>query len=268
LGLQAKLAIQTARGDPGAADTALELQMERLDNVPGNTSFKEIYENVIDIIGKNTDEVAKISATIARLGTDVEIDADGLIRFGADVTADAIEEVVEDLRAIPGRSVWVSNGKIYVNTPTKTAIEAVTKLKVAVKAGADEDTIVRLIDEVAVATTHGEGNRMVLGAWQAGSGYIGDAVENGGVFFDTGDEVWKILEQCGIDPWRVNQAYMRRQLEAGIQEIEFVGDDIYSVINSTDERIRNSYRAKEIRWLLENASNYGYKILDNNWVNP
>ncbi|MFO3796727.1 MAG: hypothetical protein ACK8QZ_05495, partial [Anaerolineales bacterium] len=44
LGLQAKLAIQTARGDPRAAETALELQLERLDNTPGNTTFREIRE--------------------------------------------------------------------------------------------------------------------------------------------------------------------------------------------------------------------------------
>jgi len=35
VGLQAKLAIQTAQGDRRAAETALELQLERSDNAPG-----------------------------------------------------------------------------------------------------------------------------------------------------------------------------------------------------------------------------------------
>ena len=121
---------------------------------------------------------------------------------------------------------------------------------------------------MAAATSHGNGNRVVLGAWQSNGGYIGDAVENGGIFFDTGDEVWNVLEDIGIDPWRVNEAYMRRQLEAGVEKIEFVGDDIFSVISSPDERVRNSYRAKEINWLLENAGSYGYTLKGNTWIKP
>ena len=94
----------------------------------------------------------------------------------------------------------------------------------------------------------------------------GDAVAEGGVFFDTGDEVWKLLEQSGVEPWRINEAFMRRQLEAGVERIEFVGEDIFSVINSSDDRIRNSYRAREIRWLLGNADDYGYELIGNVWV--
>jgi hypothetical protein len=53
-GLQAKLAYQSGRGDPAAADTALELQMEQLDgNMPGNTTAMQIAdlgEDAVELI--------------------------------------------------------------------------------------------------------------------------------------------------------------------------------------------------------------------------
>jgi hypothetical protein len=269
LGLQAKLAIQTARGDPRAVETALELQLEKLDNVPGNTTFREIYETAAEFFGRKSDEMAQVTSMLARFGDDVQIENDGLVRFGTDVAPEAIEDIAEELRALPGRRVWVSGSTIYVNSSTQSAMTAVSQLKSAVRNGADEATINRLIDQVAAATTRGRGNRVVLGTWQEGSGYIGDAVENGGVFFDTGDDVWKVLkelEDSGVEPWRINEAFLRQQLENSVDEIEFVGEDIFSVINNPDQRVRESFRAKEIDWMLRNASDYGYQLIGNKWV--
>jgi hypothetical protein len=266
IGLQAKLAIQIARNDPRAGDTALELQMERLDQVPGNGTFREIYETALDLLGKHTDDFAQITRIVSRLGDDIERDVDGIIKYGNNATPEDIAQVLKDLKALPNRNIWVSGSTIYVNAPTQKAIETVNQLKAAVASGADDATIDRLIYEVAATTTHGSGNRVVLGAWDPNGGYIGDAVENGGLFYDTGNEVWDVLKQSGVDPWRVNEAFLRRQLESGIDKVEFVGDDIYSIINSSDDRIRNSYRAKEIKWLLENANTYGYEIVGNNWI--
>jgi hypothetical protein len=271
LGLQAKLAIQTANGDPRAAETALELQLERLDNVPGNTTFREIYETAVDFFGRKSDEAVQIASTLARLGSDIQIDSDGLIKLGSDTAPEVIDEIVEELSEIPGRNVWASGSTIYINSSTQTAMDSVLQLKAAVANGADETTVNRLIDQVAAATTHGGGGRVVLGAWLKGDGYIGDAVENGGIFFDTGDDVWKVLkelEESGIEPWRINEAFLRQQLQDGVERIEFVGDDILDVINSTDISVRNSYRAKEIKWLLEKAKDYGYVNVGNSWVLP
>ena len=271
IGLQAKLAIQTANGDPRASETALELQLERLDNVPGNTTFREIYETAIEFFGKKGDEAVQIASTLARLGNDVQIDSDGLIKVGSDVVPEVFEEVVDELKKIPGRNVWASRSTIYINSPTQNSMEAVSQLKTAVANGADEATVNRLIEQVAAATTHGSGDRLVLGAWQEGSGYIGDAVESGGVFFDTGDETWEVLKslkEIDVEPWRINEAFLRQQLENGVERIDFVGIDILDVINSTDINVRNSYRAKEIRWLLENAKDFGYINVGNSWVLP
>jgi hypothetical protein len=104
----------------------------------------------------------------------------------------------------------------------------------------------------------------VLGAWRQGGGYIGEAMENGGIFFDTGDEVWEALRKSGVNPWLVNEAFLRRQLETGVKSIEFVGEDVLDVINNPSTK--QTYRAAEIRWLLNNAANYGYSRVGNRWV--
>jgi hypothetical protein len=59
---------------------------------------------------------------------------------------------------------------------------------------------------------------------------------------------------------------MRWQLEAGPARIDFVGEDINSVIYSPERAVRESYRAKEIRWLMKHAKDYGYVLVGNSWV--
>ena len=70
-GLQAKLAIQTARGDPRAAETALELQLERLDNTPGNTTFREVQEALSTLVGKHGDEIARLVRRFGNEGAEL-----------------------------------------------------------------------------------------------------------------------------------------------------------------------------------------------------
>lgn len=36
----------------------------------------------------------------------------------------------------------------------------------------------------------------------------------------------------------------------------------------TDIRVSDSYRAKEINWLLQNAESYGYVRIGNSWILP
>lgn len=154
-----------------------------------------------------------------------------------------------------------------VSRPTREGIEAAAQLEVALRAGADEATIGRLVDEVAAASTPGSGNRVVIGAWQSGAGYIGEAVEGGSIFFDTGDEVWEMLHQSGTE-WSVNKAFLRRQLEARVDQIEFVGEEVDTSIRRwrgvAIEDIPNA-RYQEVMWLYGNASDYGYSLEGNAW---
>ena len=91
-------------------------------------------------------------------------------------------------------------------------------------------------------------------------------MDNGGVFFDAEDEVWNLLKESGIDPWKVNEQFLRNQLEAGVDRIDFFGEDILDIINSENPNIRNSYRAKEIRWLIDNAEDFEYARKGNSWI--
>ena len=108
---------------------------------------------------------------------------------------------------------------------------------------------------------------MVLGTYDSNGVYIGDAVENGGIFFDTGDAVWDHLVDSGIeDLFVVNEQFLRNQLESGVERIDFVVENIWDVVNSPDPDISTSFRAKEIDWLLKNADKYGYELIGNSWV--
>lgn len=45
-----------------------------------------------------------------------------------------------------------------------------------------------------------------------------------------------------------------------------IGEDIFAVLREPLSRV--SFRANEIRWLLENAEDYGYMRIGNSWVLP
>ncbi len=93
LGLQAKLIMQTAQGNPRAAETALELQLERLDGTPGNTTFRETQEALSTLVGRYGDEVA---AVVRRFGND-----------GAELLARHQDDALQVLsRSMPAPGEW------------------------------------------------------------------------------------------------------------------------------------------------------------------
>jgi hypothetical protein len=46
---------------------------------------------------------------------------------------------------------------------------------------------------------------------------IQEALDSGGVFFDPGEEVLRRLEKIGVDPWRLEEAFLRQQDAAGMR---------------------------------------------------
>ncbi len=100
IGLQAKLAIQTIQRDPRAAETALELQLERLDNTPGNTTFREIQESLSTLVGKYGDEVARLVRRFGNDGAELlakyQEDAAELLQKGEHVAAHWTEYIPAD----------------------------------------------------------------------------------------------------------------------------------------------------------------------------
>jgi len=134
-----------------------------------------------------------------------------------------------------------------------------------------------LSHRVAEMATHYIGDnpdRVVLGKFQGQeNGYIGDARDQGGIYFDTGGPTWDALahglndaETRGL-AWQVNEQFLRGQMENGVGRIDYVVDA--SRFSSVEEVVRKdptSYSAMEIRYLSENASAYGYERIGNSWV--
>ena len=99
-------------------------------------------------------------------------------------------------------------------------------------------------------------------------------MESNGAFYDTGREVWDLLEQTGIPPWEVNEAYLQVYHERGFS-FEFSSRDIdaedwgkeIEAIVALDEGNMSaaldamklgsekdfSYRLQEVQWLFKNG---------------
>jgi hypothetical protein len=140
---------------------------------------------------------------------------------------------------------------------------------------------VDLAREVADLSTHhmpgppdtGNADRVVLGKWAGmDDGYIGEARNNGGIYFDTGDETWNAMgqglseEQTRTVAWQVNEQFLRTQLEGGVHRIEYVLPDGFDSVEQVAAVQRRSFSALEINFLKENAAAYGYKQYGNSWV--
>ncbi len=128
--------------------------------------------------------------------------------------------------------------------------------------GTHSDEGVRLVKALAEQSTHGSGTRVVLGEWIEGGGYIAEAQKNGGIYYETASGVWDALGKNDALAWASNEQFLRNQLEAGVGRIDFVGQSITEVLRNDV----GTFRWKEVKWLLDNAERYGYKLVGNSWV--
>jgi len=117
-------------------------------------------------------------------------------------------------------------------------------------------------------------DRVVLGKWEGqDGGYIGEARANGGIFFDTGDPVWKALAE-GLDKpteqavvWPVNEQFLRSKMEDQIGRIDYVLDHReYDSLEDMAENRAKSYSAYEVNFLNNTASSYGYDRVGDSWI--
>ena len=230
-GLRAKLAVQTAQGNPAAADTLLEIQLEQADGgIPGNTTIREITENITTLFGKHGDESLKLAEAFAHHGDEIaEIGENGIIRLKDDVAdfAETLNKIERDLKDVnPNIRVYKSpeNGTFYVSQPSREALEALTELQDAVKSGKSDAEIDLLIHQFAETTAHGDDELVWLGAWWPGGDYINEALRRDGFFYDVGgDEVWRTLEGLGTRngpdgpsiAQEVNLSFIQQQGDAG-----------------------------------------------------
>jgi hypothetical protein len=113
---------------------------------------------------------------------------------------------------------------------------------------------------------------VVLGRWNGqDGGYIGEAKNNGGIYFDTGDPTWDALTN-GLDKddaqalaWQVNETFLRTHLESGAR-IDYQVPAGFTGVDEVAETFEKSFSAREIRFLNENATRYGYQRVGNSWV--
>ncbi|KQY04348.1 hypothetical protein ASD37_20685 [Mycobacterium sp. Root135] len=132
-----------------------------------------------------------------------------------------------------------------------------------------------LARQVAEGATHhvGDSDRVVLGKYDGqDGGYIGEAKHHGGIYYDTGKDVWDAVgdglapEQSKALGWEVNEQFLRMQMEDHVSWIEYVLPDGFDSVDQVARVRRETFSALEINFLNENASRYGYVRDGNSWV--
>lgn len=132
-----------------------------------------------------------------------------------------------------------------------------------------------LARQVAEGATHhvGDSDRVVLGKYDGqDGGYIGEAKDHGGIYYDTGKDVWDAVgnglapEQSKALGWEVNEQFLRVQMEHHVSRIEYVLPDGFDSVDQVARVRRETFSALEINFLNENAARYGYVREGNSWV--
>jgi RHS repeat-associated protein len=106
------------------------------------------------------------------------------------------------------------------------AVDAITAARRLQEVGVHADEAGDLIKAIAHQSTRGSGERVVIGKWVEGGGYIAEAQKHGGIYFATEPGVWEALGKNPELAWAVNEQFLRSQLEAGVSRIELVGETI------------------------------------------
>jgi len=115
-------------------------------------------------------------------------------------------------------------------------------------------------------------DRVVLGRYAPEGGYIGEAKDHGGIYFDTGDDTWGALEhglskaQSDVLAWQVNENFLRTQLANHIPRIDYVLPAGCDSVERVVEVYGHTFSAKEITFLKDNAAAFGYRQQGSSWV--
>jgi uncharacterized protein YukE len=134
-----------------------------------------------------------------------------------------------------------------------------------------------LSGKLADLATHYIGDnpdRVVLGKFDGyEDGYIGEARDHGGIYFDTGQDIWNRMgegfsrEDSNALGWEVNESFLRTQMENGVPRIDYVVDpSAYSSVEEVLAMRPDSFSAKEITFLKDYGELYGYQQVGDSWV--
>ena len=166
------------------------------------------------------------------------------------------------LKTGPEGVEYVSNYSNNVDDVLKT-VEAISAAEQLSIIGSNSDEARELIDTIVDASTHGTGDKVVIGQWvEDGYGYIEYASDTEGIFFDTPPGLYDATGSQRSIMEEINQEFLRKQLEDGIPTIELFNETIEEVrLNRPD-----SFTCMELDFLEEVAPQYGYTLVDNAWV--
>jgi hypothetical protein len=137
----------------------------------------------------------------------------------------------------------------------------------------------KLVEEFATRSTHPDNpvNQVVfLGKWEeeGNGGYIDYAKAGGGIWYQTPKGSFDVIGEEAA--WETNVAFLLKQLASGIPTIKFANLNVAEALAAQAEKDADAAthgmavvvppRVKEIRFLLENAPKYGYKLVGNEFL--
>ncbi len=197
--------------------------------------------------------------------------------------------LAKQLSKATGQNAWGSptDGNIYLSTTSPRAITALQQLVEEGPLNPNRAALIRILGEESM---RGTGDRLILGPYKESTGgvpitidgveqglYIQQALNENGLFFDLGSnqikietnvgDMWTLLEKNDIDPFLVNESTLQIAVENKVP-IDFKLVDVDAELAKFALRpdAEVPVRVREMRWLVENAEEYGYVKEGNSWL--
>jgi len=228
--------------------------------------IREGSPEVVGTLARYGDEVLPFIRNQDALGVLMRHGPEGiekLIRYGdegVDLIARYQDDMLEFLVRTPDEAGDLARR-------TSEGLEAAVRLE---EVGLHSNEAAGLAGKVAADFTHGSGDRVVLGRWlepsdwaDEGGGYVREAIEGGGVYYETSPGLYDALGRNADLAWAANEQFLITQLGSG-RSIEYIGDIAETLITAPVD----AFRRREIEFLLLNAPEYGYQLVGNVWRIP
>jgi hypothetical protein len=95
-----------------------------------------------------------------------------------------------------------------------------------------------------------------------------EALATGAIYIEMHPEVLKMLQQKSIDPYLIYEEGVRKQIEAKISRIDFIGTNVDEALQIWDGKpqTQTPIHVRLAQWLKVNAKIHGYEQIGNSWV--
>ena len=122
-----------------------------------------------------------------------------------------------------------------------------------------------MVKTIAKSSVSGAGNRLFFGERETA---VQEALDHKGKFILVHPEVENKLKHSKIDPYGVYVIALLNEMQAKIDQIEFVGGDVEQLEQQWSGKPEESIpvHIRQMLWLKENANKFGYERSGNSWV--